>query len=397
MKLFSWVLFFMFLSSNSSGQIDSLFWSNRAVKQIRTYSEVDHYHSFAFHPNGKLHFEAQIQLYTSLESKVEMMQSFDWNGTQTLKQGTGRHTVYFENGGISEEFQYENNDLIGEYTAYYSNGIIKVKGSYDEMSRKIKNHKQGIWRYFDQNGKCYEERKCVNGHSYYWNYWEKGKQILKEGNGKVKEFFDNGTLKAAGKVKEGKRFGQWIEYYRDGSIANSLNYGHWPKNQINEGAFKLEINETFDSKGSRIGEKGSGYRTTFRTDGTVSIKEHYTSNFLDTLITYYDNGQVYSKVNVGNYYYILVESYYSSGSLAFKLGSYWYEDGNLKRVHTVIEEADGAIQYVHRIEYYPNGQKKEESNCTYTFILNESLEGIYDPKCVSVYWDEFGNEVNHPK
>ena len=65
MKLFSWVLFFMFLSSNSSGQIDSLFWSNRLVKQIRTYSEVDN------EKEPTIQFVHSIDYYTTGNKKEE--------------------------------------------------------------------------------------------------------------------------------------------------------------------------------------------------------------------------------------------------------------------------------------------------------------------------------------
>ena len=114
------------------------------------------------------------------------------------KNGKGRE--YYDNGNIQFECEYINGQRNGKGKEYYENGKLRYEGEY-------------LYNYRIQ-GKLYiNEKMEYEGEFLYDKKWngkgfdEYGNIIyeLKNGNGKVKEYYYNGKLEFEGKCLNGKR------------------------------------------------------------------------------------------------------------------------------------------------------------------------------------------------
>ena len=117
------------------------------------------------------------------------------------------------NGKLVFEGEYLNSKRNGKGKEYYDNGNLKFEGEY-LIDYKIK-------------GKCYIDQKLeFEGEFRYdrkWNgkgYDENGNITyeLKDGNGKVKEYNDDGYLVFEGEYLNGQRNGKGKEYNDKGII-----------------------------------------------------------------------------------------------------------------------------------------------------------------------------------
>lgn len=96
---------------------------------------------------------------------------------------TGSWSVFDENGNILVQCIYENGEKNGNYIEYYSNGKVKAKGQYIQVTRKFKNAvedpehpgdysrihititltnvpaKNGAWYFYDENENLLRTKK----------------------------------------------------------------------------------------------------------------------------------------------------------------------------------------------------------------------------------------------
>ena len=144
--------------------------------------------------------------------------------------------MYSENGEIESTKQYLNGKLNGlikwkdhecEYLNGYKNGKGKIfnedgelffEGQY-EQDMKIKGREyingklvyegeyiyDGIYNDVKYNGKGYDENGCL-------------KYEIIKGNGKVREYYYDGTLLFEGEYKNGRRNGLGKEYDNEGNL-----------------------------------------------------------------------------------------------------------------------------------------------------------------------------------
>ncbi|PKP54246.1 MAG: hypothetical protein CVT92_00390 [Bacteroidetes bacterium HGW-Bacteroidetes-1] len=66
-------------------------------------------------------------------------------------QKYGVWRVFFEDGTLQSEGNYQEGQFFGKYTEYYPNGLIKSQGNYEN------GYKNGVWQTFDDEGNLLSE------------------------------------------------------------------------------------------------------------------------------------------------------------------------------------------------------------------------------------------------
>ncbi len=402
MRILLSIFSILIIGCNLFGQVDTIYWPNGIIKEVKTYSSVDKYDVVAYHSNGQIHFKGHVELWSNLDFRPNIEEAYDIKGNRTIVNGEGILYCYYIDLKPQSTSHFQNYALIGDYEEYFPNGKLKILGNYGGSNGQSSNYKQGVWKFYNEKGELCEERKYVNGNEYYLNFWFNGKQILKDGNGRLKLFYDSGILKAEGTIKDSKKWGNWVEYTPNKSILNKIRYTKWTGTHSNEISFKLTLLDSYDTIQNLIGKNGTGYLLEFRNDGTLEMKKHLTSNSVDSIITYYQHGSVFKKISVDRWYETTIECYYPNNQIASKRvdqneSHYWDENGNLSSIVKQFDSEDGSDSYkVQTIKYYPNGMKKEIEDCIIKTVPNEYGEMLIEFDCKSKYWDESGNEINKP-
>lgn len=396
------ILSILMLEFNFFGQVDTVFWTNGNIREIHAYSSVDSYAVQAYHSNGTYHFKGKVELYSNLDYKPNIEEAFDIKGNPTIVDGEGVFYSYYQDLKLQSKSHFMDHRLLDDYEEYFQNGQLKIKGNYGGSDGIYANYKQGVWQFYNEKGILCEERKYVNGNEYYLNFWLDGKQILKDGNGKLKLYYDSGKLKAEGSIKDGKKWGKWIEYAPNSSVLNKLKYTEWSGNHKSEIAFKMKLLKSFDLNQYSIGNKGFGHMLVFRNNGTLEMKNHLKSDSLDSMITYYPHGIIFRKISVTKWSKTTIETFYPNQRVAFRRvneneSHYWNWDGTLNceiRRSDFIQVPNSYKETT--IKYYSNGNKKEVKECQITFVMNEFGEELFQEDCQSNYWDLQGNEIKEP-
>lgn len=275
-------------------------------------------------------------------------------------------------------FSQENK--LSELREYWTNGNIKSITFTDGTN------KQGIWQYYDSLGMMTDEDKYVNGNKYYWNKWQNEKQIIKNGNGQLKEYYNNGLLKAMGKVKEGKKYGKWIEYYANGKRQNQIEYADWSGNYRSELRYNMLLVASYDTSGNLIGMHGNGIVNLTDYNGKIIRKEFYTNNHRDSCYLFYDNGNIqYIKHTDGIFNTEFTKkSFFFDGTREYEeisvgdtiIQSKWHSNGQIKEIKRIIENKEQIT------EFDKNGQATKVFDCSVRLLINDMLEEISKYDCI---------------
>lgn len=160
----------------------------------------------------------------------------------------GKSVNYFENGKVQSETNYSNGNYDGEFVTYYKNGLPNYKGVYKNgiitgtyyeyyENGKVnqsteydeKGNVSGSQKGYDKDGTLYYIFGYKKGKLKELAYFDKqGKEIYKQsissGTTKVKGFYPDGSLFSEGQYVDGMPEGQWIYYYKSGTIQLMKNY-----------------------------------------------------------------------------------------------------------------------------------------------------------------------------
>lgn len=400
MKTIVSIVIFILILFKINGQIDTFFWGNSQIKEIHFYERFDKYIVESYHPNGKLHYLGNVELWDNLNFWPNIETAFDKDGNQTIFHGTGTFYEYYEDLNIKSVSQFCEMNQCLDYKEYYSNGTLKIKGNYGGYNGLMDKQKQGVWQFFDEKGALVEEREYVNGNEYYLNAWFNGKQTLKNGKGFLKLFFSSGKVKSEGKIREKKKWGVWKEFHPEGNLSSKIKY--FAKKNIeyeHHIRFEEKLIKSINRKDSIIGNSGNGYRLTYRQDATLETKKHYSNDKLDSIYTFYGNGDIYKIIVIKNNNETTEKCFYSNGKIAFNRISeneshYFDEKGLLiekittKEINNNPDESETTST-----RFYTNGNVKEIEICIITLVLTEFGEYVYMYDCDQKKWDLDGNEV----
>lgn len=268
-----------------------------------------------------------------------------------------------------------------QYKSYWPNGLVNTITYNDGV------YNQGIWNLYDSTGSLIQQDKFINGNKFYLNKWVNGNQTIIDGNGELTEYYINGVLKSYGKIKKGKKYGLWHQYYINGNIESIIEYVEWEGIYKSELEYHAKLIASFDSTGNIIGSKGSGIILKIDSTGLIVEKSFYTNNFKDSMHIYYNTGLIKSIQLVNKTMHIEWEraSYYPNGFICYEmlnsldtviLKSY-YPNGQLKKIVKSFKDSE------YRIYYNFNGEILKEETCTVTFILNDNFEEYCVFDCVT--------------
>ncbi len=210
----------------------------------------------------------------------------------SFKEGKrhGKWTHYFYTGEVEKELNYTNGILDGPFVNYYDNKKVQVKGQYD-MGKKI-----GTWEWFtnagtvDMKGDFLEDEQhgdwfyhYPEGPLSYEAHFDKGMRT-----GKWKYFYKNQKPFKIGTYENDKKNGLWETWYENEVLLMSGNYKDGKEEGVWENYWQngeLKNKSTFKA-GLLNGEWQS-----FHESGKLSIKGFYTDNFKDgEWISYFENG-----------------------------------------------------------------------------------------------------------
>jgi uncharacterized protein len=252
----------------------------------------------------------------------------------------GMYKEYDANGELMVSLNYANGQVdtlkndegiqVEIRNAYYETGKVKFNGAF------LKDTPVGIHRYFDQTGKV----------------------------SRSEEYDNQGKLIGKGLVDlEGKRQGQWTNYYPDGSIKSKGSY----KENLKEGNWEFyHENGQVEQKGSYKGNLFSGEWYWYYENGNLKREENYYLGKNDGVYLEYNadgkiivKGEFLDGEKEGEWTYdvgdVVINGNYTLGLRDGQWVSY-YEKGKLRFSGSYIQgNADGK-HYL----YYPNGNMEEE-------------------------------------
>lgn len=99
----------------------------------------------------------------------------------------------------------ENREMIRE-TTFYPNKQMQMDGGYKN------NKREGVWKYWYENGKPWSEGFYVNGKS----------------EGKRTTYFENGKIRYVGNYREDMRVGKWQFFDETGRMLSEVDYSAPP-------------------------------------------------------------------------------------------------------------------------------------------------------------------------
>ncbi len=398
------LLFFLLYTFKGYSQPDTLkiereYWENGKFKSVKIYSNLYYYTYTNWYKNGQKATEG------SITEKLVINNSWDTLGNKLVIDGEGYHINFYETGEKKESGIIHGGLYSGVWTEYYSNGQKKASGNYKIEDNYGQGCKYGIWVFWDENGKKTEEKKYTNNVSEYWNSWDSsGKQVLKNGWGYLEEYYPNHKLKAAGEIKNGKKWGNWKDWYSNGNIKEEYKFESSPLNNEDTLEYKFVLINSWDLTNKQIALNGTGWHLEYNEQNQLTYKSFYVNGIRDSLsISYYPNGKQFVIDTYNKGYWTHRTIYHDNGYKAYEykrkneyaqdgLVNTWYYDGKIMQ-----EEIYSKGSLVRKTKFYDNGQKKMEStNCKEIeepIKEREELFSVYI-KCEDTNWSRNGTIIN---
>ena len=193
--------------------------------------------------NGKGYNLNHDLAYELKDGKGKMKEFDEYNGKLEFEgeylygKRNGKGIEYWDNGKVIFEGEYLDGKPNGKGKEYYYNGTLSFEGEY-LYDYKIKgkyyiNEKleyEGEYLYGKKwNGKGYDENgnivyEIINGNGKVKEYWDddelifEGEYLNGKRSGKGKEYYYNGILSFEGEYLNGKRNGKGKEYNNEGKL-----------------------------------------------------------------------------------------------------------------------------------------------------------------------------------
>jgi membrane associated rhomboid family serine protease/antitoxin component YwqK of YwqJK toxin-antitoxin module len=119
---------------------------------------------------------------------------------------------FYADGKVQMKGEYKNDRRHGIFL-YYSH-----HDTYTSAGRYLDNRSVGKWQMFHNNGRLKNE--VVYGQKvFYKNIWDStGVQLVKNGAGKVTEYYPGSSVRSEGEYVNGSMEGIWMGWYKNGDI-----------------------------------------------------------------------------------------------------------------------------------------------------------------------------------
>ena len=197
------------------------------------------------------------KLYEELEyinsTEFSTLNAWDSNGNQMVTDGNGEYTSFYDDGKILETGMIIEGARTGTWKSYYSNGVLKSEGTYNEGIYKLENSWlddgtseviNGDGRYVDYYNNTdvkYSEGLYKNGFKEgYWSIYYELPNTLQQDvnyskgllNGECNYYFTDGTLSVVGTFMNDLKQGEWTWYHENGMINCIVNFQDGKKEGI---------------------------------------------------------------------------------------------------------------------------------------------------------------------
>ncbi|WP_290697692.1 toxin-antitoxin system YwqK family antitoxin [Lacinutrix sp.] len=158
----------------------------------------------------------------------------------------GEKKTYYENGVLKFRANYENNFLIGNGKYFHKNGQLSEIGPYEH------GKPTGIWKFYFENGNLKKSGEVINEKNY---------------NGLWKYYHENGQLKDSGVYINANPDGEWKSYHKNGQ---TYQIKYWTTGKL------INVTSCFDGKGNDLDigtlKNGNGILKKYDISGNL-IKE----------------------------------------------------------------------------------------------------------------------------
>lgn len=156
-----------------------IYYQGKMVARIFTYSDG------AYQSYNDISSGIQKGFYPSGQLK--------YTGTETNKKKEGQWMWYYEIGQVQSIYHYTNDSLVGTFTEYHEDGVLKEKGTYNEQHEPI-----GTWETYTSLGILYSHKTyskdAITLRLYHCESGLLEKRIIKKHDGtkNVTKFHTNG-------------------------------------------------------------------------------------------------------------------------------------------------------------------------------------------------------------
>lgn len=266
----------------------------------------------------------------------------------------GKWIFYYENGWIQKVGNYKDGKEIGVWTYYYENGKTQKVGDYEDGIKK------GEWAYYYENDNIQKVGDYKDGiENGEWAYYYENGTIQKVGdyddgikNGEWTYNYENGRIRSTGNYEDGKRVGKWTYYLKDGEIQYIVDHDV----ELDITNVKIIPDKSFLGRLSRREKVIEYYQ-----DGEIKAKANRELRRVHgKRIVYSVSGEVLHKYwfNFGNGYYV---DYYENGQIREEGHCRYYDGMTMTRLGTWTKFSPlGEI--ISKIEYDHNGNVQREKH-----------------------------------
>ena len=94
----------------------------------------------------------------------------------------GSCKYWYKTGQLMSSGLYKNGKMYGPFISYYENGQIQSQGNYNYNESDIYSRKDGVWKYYYEDGKIESESIIKNGVEEL-KFYDKDGNLLPEGEG----------------------------------------------------------------------------------------------------------------------------------------------------------------------------------------------------------------------
>lgn len=173
-----------FVNDTISGKSTAYWIDGKSIMEMRNYT-----HGSQNYDVEMYYLEGNLRCEMTVENDLE----------------NGPVKAYHSNGALQEASTYKDGMREGKMTLYYDNGKVELETFF------VNDQYHGQWKYYFPNGQLWTLREYVNG--LIWNVvvnndFQGNKKFagtLKNGNGSLMSYNDDGTMKAIEMFKGGKR------------------------------------------------------------------------------------------------------------------------------------------------------------------------------------------------
>lgn len=180
------------------------------------------------------------------QDEFKIMNAWDFNGKQTLSNGSGTLYHYDVEGKVLEVSQVKDGKQTGTWTTFYPNGNKSEEGEFkgnlqyitttwNPHGKQVITNGSGTYAsYYDLEQVNMFETGTLRGglrEGLWTRFYDTGTDTLQtvvyingKMNGLLKLYFQNGLTYSEGEMKDDKREGEWKWYTEDGSLESSVTF-----------------------------------------------------------------------------------------------------------------------------------------------------------------------------